>query len=308
MYGIRGRRCASLVGRLEVVSWRVGGTSAQGRCLRPGHRRSPATKGCRLGSAVVAGRQGLGSVSRSGRSRVEAGLSATAVTSAGGQLPNGEREAVGLSSDTPRYLRLLAPLLRPFPDFDLGFIKPVRARAVAALCLREGDRVLDLGCGPGGSLPLLRSAVGASGEVLGVEISARVAALAVRRIDRHGWSNVQVMVASAHRAALPEGCDGALMFAAPDVYGWANLRRALRPGARVAFFGAKTSQWRSGWLLNGVLRNAIPRRSFASTPTPTDAPWTAAPPNLEDIEVTEFFFGWMFLATGTWLSDAAAAS
>ncbi len=209
-----------------------------------------------------------------------------------------------MPSDTPLYFRVLTRILRPFPDFDFGFIKPVRARAVAALRLQGGHRVLDLGCGPGGSLPFLRAAVGASGEVVGVEISARVAALAEQRIARQGWTNVRLVVAPAERADLPGLFDGALMFAAPDVYAssaaWANLRRVLRPGARIAFFGAKTSRARSGWVLNGLLRAAMPRLSFASTPVPTDAPWTAVGPELRDLEVREYFFGWMFLATGTW--------
>jgi SAM-dependent methyltransferase len=211
--------------------------------------------------------------------------------------------------DTPLYFRVLTRLLRPFPDFDFGFIKPVRARAVAALRLHEGNRVLDLGCGPGGSLPFLRAAVGATGDVVGVEISARVAALAERRIARHGWTNVRMVVAPAERAELPGVFDGALMFAAPDVYAsgpaWANLRRILRPGARVALFGAKTSRRRSGWVLNGLLRAAMPRLSFSSTPAPTDAPWTGVEPNLQDLQVHEYFFGWMFLATGTWAPDEA---
>ena len=211
--------------------------------------------------------------------------------------------------DTPLYFRLLTRLLRPFPDFDFGFIKPVRARAVEALRLQEGHRALDLGCGPGGSLPFLRKAVGASGEVVGVEISPRVAALSEQRIARHGWTNVHLVVAPAERAGLSGMFDGALMFAAPDVYGssaaWANLRRVLRPGARIAFFGAKTSQARSGWVLNGLLRAAMPRLSFASTPVPTDAPWSAVGPELQDVQVHEYFFGWMFLATGTWRPHAA---
>ena len=214
-----------------------------------------------------------------------------------------------MTTDTPLYFRVLARLLRPFPDFDFGFIKPVRARAVAELRLRDGDRALDLGCGPGGTLPFLRAAVGASGEVIGVEISARVAALAARRVARHGWQNVQVIVAPAERAELVGPVDGAVMFAAPDVYAaptaWANLRKVLRPGARVAFFGAKTTRRPHGWLLNGLLRSAMPRLSFASTPVPTDAPWTAAAPELQEVEVREYFFGWMFLAVGTWMPAAA---
>jgi hypothetical protein len=108
---------------------------------------------------------------------------------------------------------------------------------------------------------------------------------------------------------LPGAYDGVLMFAAPDVYAsaaaWANLRRVLLPGARVALFGAKTSRRRGGWLLNGLLSAAMPRLSFASTPVPTEAPWTAVEPELRDLEVREYFFGWMFLATGTWAPTAA---
>ena len=43
----------------------------------------------------------------------------------------------------------LAHLLRPFPDIDAPFIRLVRQRAVELLKLQEGDRVLDMGCGPG---------------------------------------------------------------------------------------------------------------------------------------------------------------
>jgi len=33
---------------------------------------------------------------------------------------------------------------------------------------------------------------------------------------------------------------------------------------------------------------------------PTEAPWSAVGPELQDVQVHEYFFGWMFLATGTW--------
>lgn len=206
------------------------------------------------------------------------------------------------TSNTPFYFRLLARFLRPFPDFDFGFIKPVRAKAVHGLALRSGARVLDVGCGPGGSLPFLRDAVGATGEVVGVEISPTVAALAEQRITRHGWANVVVRVAPAQTVALEGEFDGLLMFAAPDVYGSAeavaHLRAHLRPGARVALFGAKTSAHRWGWVLNRILRWSMPRLSFATTPVPTESPWTLWIPLLDELEVREYFFGWMFTATG----------
>ncbi len=54
-------------------------------------------------------------------------------------------------ANSPLYVRLLTPLIRPFPDSDFGFIKPLRDRAAASLNLTPGDRVIDAGCGPGGS-------------------------------------------------------------------------------------------------------------------------------------------------------------
>ena len=118
---------------------------------------------------------------------------------------------------TPPYGHL-ARLLRPFPDFDPPFIKPVRQKAVELLDLKEGDRVLDVGCGPGGSFPHLVRAVGQSGQVVGIEISPEISINARRRIEKHGWRNVEVIEAAAQDIHLTGTFDGLLMFAAADVY------------------------------------------------------------------------------------------
>ncbi len=206
-------------------------------------------------------------------------------------------------SSTPQYFRLVLRLLRPFPDFDFGFIKPVRARATELLDLHEGQRVLDVGCGPGGSFPYLRAAVGTTGAVVGVEISPEVSELARRRIERHGWSNVKVETAPAQSVALTGQYDGLHMFAAPDVFAsesaLAHLLPTLRAGARIVFFGAKTSSRRLGWMLNPFLRRAFPKLTFTSTPVPNGEPWKLIEAHLPDLVVQELFFGWMFLASGT---------
>ena len=92
---------------------------------------------------------------------------------------------------TPPYGHI-ARLLRSFPDFDPSFIRPARQKAVELLDLKEGDRVLDVGCGLGGSFPYLVSAVGQSGQVVGVEISPR---------DQHERTQ-------AHRKKRLEKCRG----------------------------------------------------------------------------------------------------
>src|SRR5712692_3694265 len=118
---------------------------------------------------------------------------------------------------TPPYFRYLVHLIRPFPDFDFSFIKTLRHKAVELLHLKEGDRVLDIGCGPGGCFPHLVDAVGPSGEVVGFEISPEVAINARRRIAKNGWKNVQVIEADARTVRLTATFAGALMFAAADV-------------------------------------------------------------------------------------------
>jgi tRNA/tmRNA/rRNA uracil-C5-methylase (TrmA/RlmC/RlmD family) len=102
---------------------------------------------------------------------------------------------------TPPYGYLIR-LFQCFPDFDPPFIKPVRQKAVELLHLKAGDRVLDAGCGPGGSFPYLVRAVGQSGQVVGVEISPEISMNAKRRIAKNGWGNVQVIEAAAQDGTL----------------------------------------------------------------------------------------------------------
>jgi SAM-dependent methyltransferase len=202
---------------------------------------------------------------------------------------------------TPPY-GYLVRLFRPFPDFDFFFIKPVRQKAVELLDLKAGDRVLDVGCGPGGSFPYLVHAVGQSGQVLGVEISPEISVNAKGRIAKNGWRNVQVIEAAAQDVHLTGPFDGLLMFAAADVYpseeALENIFPHLRENARVAAFGAKLSSGRLGRILNPVLRMLF-NLSFSTTPRPDYEPWRTLAKRVEKLDVEEYFFGLMFLCSGS---------
>ena len=204
---------------------------------------------------------------------------------------------------SPLYVRLLAPLIRPFPDFDFGFIKPLRDRAVASLNLVPGDRVLDAGSGPGGSFPYLLQRVGPSGRVVGVEISETAAQHARRRIAQNGWANVEVVVSPAHAAQLSGTFAGLLMFAAMDVFAseaaLVRLGRSLKDGARIAAFGAVLAPSLPGSLLNPLLRVAFTTLSFPTTPQLTREPWLLLARCTDDLKVERYFGGTMFLASGT---------
>ena len=204
---------------------------------------------------------------------------------------------------TPLYARYFVRLIRPFPDFDWSRIKPLRQRAAQLLQLKPGDRVLDVGCGPGGSFPYLVDAVGPSGEVVGVEISPEIAINARRRIEKNRWSNVRVIEADARTVELDGTVDGLLMFAAADVYASPhalnNLFPYLKNDARVAAFGAKLSHNRFGWILNPFFRLAFRKLSWPSTPMIDRQPWQLLEKRVGQLNVEEHFFGWMFLAWGS---------
>lgn len=206
---------------------------------------------------------------------------------------------------TPPYGYLIR-LLRPFPDFDPPFIKPVRQKAVELLKLKTGDRVLDVGCGPGGSFPYLVHAVGQSGEVVGVEISPKISVNARRRITKNGWKNVHVIEGAAQAVHLTGPFDGLLMFAAADVYGseeaLENIFSHLRDHARVAAFGAKLSSRRLGSILNPVLKMLF-NLSFSTTPRPDYEPWRMLMQRVQKLDVEEYFFGLMFLCWGSILKN-----
>jgi SAM-dependent methyltransferase len=203
---------------------------------------------------------------------------------------------------TPLYARLLVHVIRPFPNFDFFFIKPLRQKAVQLLQLKPGDRALDAGCGPGGSLASLVDAVGHSGEVVGIEISPEMAINARRRISANGWSNVQVMVSDAQTVTLAGKFDGLLMFAAPDVYAsppaLANLLPHLKNDARIVVFGGKLSRHRPGRMFNRFFRSMFSKLTFPSTPELNDEPWALLKSHVSELHVQEYFFGWMFLAWG----------
>ncbi|MCU0813399.1 MAG: methyltransferase domain-containing protein [Burkholderiaceae bacterium] len=88
-------------------------------------------------------------------------------------------------------------------DLELAAFEAIRRDALRRLAPRRGETVIDVGCGTGLSLPLLREAVGARGRVVGVEQSPEMLALARRRAEAHRWRNVELVGATCCSAPTP---------------------------------------------------------------------------------------------------------
>ncbi len=139
--------------------------------------------------------------------------------------------------------------------------------AIEAAAPMTGERVLDVGCGAGASSRSLAACVGAGGQVLGVDLSEPLISRA--RALAPPDTPVLFQVADASSAELPEGAFDILfsrfgvMFFDDPTAAFAHMRRALRPGGRVAFVC-----WRSAaendWVrlpmgaLKGILAPSAP--------------------------------------------------
>jgi S-adenosylmethionine-diacylgycerolhomoserine-N-methlytransferase len=84
-----------------------------------------------------------------------------------------------------------------------------RVAGIGAPQLRPGSLVLDIGCGTGLNIPLIREVVGPTGRIVGVDASANMLAQARAKAERRGWENIDLICADA-TALKPGWLDGRL--------------------------------------------------------------------------------------------------
>ncbi|OYU70366.1 MAG: methyltransferase [Alphaproteobacteria bacterium PA2] len=118
-------------------------------------------------------------------------------------------------------------------------LKPLGELALAALSLGPGDKVADIGCGGGRTLSAIAEAVGPAGTAVGIDQSAAMAERAQALCS--GLPQVQVICADAGRYEFQTREFTAVysrfgvMFFEKPADAFANIRRGLSPGGRMAF-------------------------------------------------------------------------
>ena len=118
----------------------------------------------------------------------------------------------------------------------------LRRRAVVreALAARPGERILDVGCGPGFYVAELLEEVGRGGSVVGVDSSEAMLGIAANRAEGKG----DATFAEGNATALPVAdadfdaalCVQVLEYVEDVPAALRELRRALRPGGRLVIW------------------------------------------------------------------------
>jgi len=184
----------------------------------------------------------------------------------------------------------------------IGFrIGAYRRAAVASLALREGDSVVEIGCGTGLNFPLLEGAIGPAGRIIGVDATDAMLDQARRRVESEGWGNVELLACDAARFEFPSPVGGILSTFALTLlpeYDAVIERgaRALASGRRWVVADLKMAAWPGAGL---AARALLPLyRPFAVTLDLADRhPWEAMARHMKKATLSPRFFGFAYIAT-----------
>jgi ubiquinone/menaquinone biosynthesis C-methylase UbiE len=131
-------------------------------------------------------------------------------------------------------------------------LEPAQRLLLDMAALQPGERVIDIACGTGLVTLPAAAAVGATGEVLGTDISDEMVRTAADSAAAAGHARARFARMDAESLDVPAAsfdtalCALGLMYVPDPILALSEMRRVLRPGGRVvvAVWGARTN---CGW-------------------------------------------------------------
>ena len=152
-----------------------------------------------------------------------------------------------------------------------AMIMPFGAAALMVAAPQPGQRVIDIGCGCGDTSIELARLVGATGAVLGVDVSEPMLDVARSRAAAPALAQLGFRCVDASEAELPGSNDvlfsrfGVMFFSQPS-RAFRHMRKALRAGGRCVFVCWRTPR-DNPWAMTPLL---AARQALDITPAPAD--------------------------------------
>jgi demethylmenaquinone methyltransferase/2-methoxy-6-polyprenyl-1,4-benzoquinol methylase len=177
----------------------------------------------------------------------------------------------------------------------------LRHEAVDALMLKDGDVVLEIGCGTGANFPLLEKRIGPSGRIIGIDLTRAMLDEAEKRVEAEGWKNVELVHCPASRYPFAgQSFDAVLSTFAltlePNYDAIIeSIARALRPNGIFAIADLKLAR---GWRLVFLpFLLALVRPFAVSLKLANRHPWESMSRHLGNVQMGEYLGGYLYVAS-----------
>jgi len=185
----------------------------------------------------------------------------------------------------------------------LGFREyAYRRKAISALNLRQGDTVVELGCGTGLNFPLLYKKVSKEGQIIGVDINARMLEKAKQRALISGWNNILLVQKDISEYELPNEFDGVLSTFALTLipnYGRIiqNIEAQSKYDKNLVVLDLKQPDKLPLWLVK--LGVALTKPFGVSLDLADRHPWEIMRKHFHNVSIEELYFGFTYVACVT---------